>query len=149
MSIRWFGCCVVLNYYPRHKEKWSSVFKQFDRWCSHLVWKDLHSNCIRYSDIKSVFSDGTVIRAHAYVAGRAGWKPIFPSRFTILKKKCVVKKNHDSHRLLLAYCDYLGCLNDENNQAADFYRCAMVIFEARVLNGSLVFVCYYKNMVLC
>ena len=57
------GCLLCIN---------SSVFKRFYRWCFHSVWKDLHGKCVKDPGLQSVFSDSTVIRAHAYAAGAAG-----------------------------------------------------------------------------
>lgn len=64
---------------PEPLGNWHSVFKRFSRWCSHGVLEAVHKGCIHLSDLRTVFIDATVIRAHPGAAGgRVGDEALSP-----------------------------------------------------------------------
>ena len=56
---------------PETLGRWNSIFKRFARWCGYGVWDAVHAGCMHLPDLKAVFIDSTVNRAHPCAAGAA------------------------------------------------------------------------------
>ena len=56
---------------PNAYGKWNSVYKRFERWCEHEVWRDMLTYFSDTPDMENVMVDSTVIRAHPSAAGAA------------------------------------------------------------------------------
>src|SRR5215203_1407030 len=56
---------------PNEYGKWNSVYKRFERWCEHEVWRDMLTYFSDTPDMENVMVDSTVIRAHPSAAGAA------------------------------------------------------------------------------
>jgi transposase len=53
---------------PERFGKWNSVWRRFDRWARHGVWKKLFKH-FQDPDLEWLILDSTVIRAHSHAAG--------------------------------------------------------------------------------
>ena len=54
---------------PQEFGPWNSVYVRFARWSRRGVWEAVFSELAKDADLRQVFLDSTIVRAHQHAAG--------------------------------------------------------------------------------
>lgn len=65
---------------PKEYGNWNSVYKRYNRWSEHGIWRAMFEHFAGDPDMQSLMIDGSVVRAHACAAGAARKKGGSPNK---------------------------------------------------------------------